>query len=249
MRRRRRAALPQPLVSPARRVRLLAAGLLVVLALAAAGCTGGDDARDPAEVLEAAAARLDAAETAAVRVGGTGLPEEGTVLVSADGVVQRPDAFSGSLQVRAAGLTVDADVLSVDGQFYARLPFTDVLAAADPSELGFGDPGALLARGGGIDRMFAAVTEVVAVGAERREGEVVDVVEAQVPGDLVAELLVSADPDQPVAARFVVARDSDELRQVELTGPFYDAALETTYTVELSGYDEPVEIPDAPDGG
>lgn len=225
-----------------------ALSVLLLLTLLLTACTG-EEARDPEAVLEAAADRLDAAESAAVRVGGTDLPDTGTVLVSAEGVVERPDAFAGTLQVRAAGLSVDTDVLSVDGQFYARLPFTDELTAADPAELGFGDPGALLARGGGIDRFFAEATAVTGAGSERRDGEVVDVVEAEVPGDLVAELLVSADPSAPVAARFVVTREGDELRQVDLTGPFYDADLATTYSVVISDYDAPVEIPTPPDGG
>ena len=53
------------------------------------------------------------------------------------------------------------------------------------------------------------------------DGEVVREVTAELPGELVEQLLTSADPSQPVQARFSIATESGELRRAELTGPFF----------------------------
>ena len=65
---------------------------------------------------------------------------------------------------------------------------------------------------------------------------------AQLPGDLVEQLLTSEDPAQPVDARFSVATESGELRRAELTGPFFTADEDATYTLELSDFGADVEI-------
>ncbi len=43
-------------------------------------------------------------------------------------------------------------------------------------------------------------------------------------------------------ARFSIATDSGELRRAELTGPFYTAGKDATFTVLLSDFDADVHI-------
>jgi hypothetical protein len=73
-------------------------------------------------------------------------------------------------------------------------------------------------------------------------------VTAELPGDLVEQLLTSADPDQPVHARFSIATDDGELRRAELTGPFFSADDDATYILELSDFGADVEITAPPTG-
>lgn len=221
---------------------------LVLLVLVVAACSDGGPS-DPAALLATAAERLDSARSVSIAVESADLPAGSSALVSAEGVIERPDAFAGTVEARVAGVTADIEVLSVDGTFYARLPFTDSLAATDPALLGFGDPAALLDPDTGISRLLTEAEDGALGEAGRTDGEVVDVVTAAIPGDLVAELLTSADPSTPVEAVLRIARDTGELRQVVLTGPFYEADVLSSYTVTLTGYDEPVTIPTPPDGG
>jgi hypothetical protein len=125
---------------------------------------------------------------------------------------------------------------------WAQLPFTSGFSEIDPAQFGFGDPGALLDPDTGISQLLAEAASAE-LGEERRvAGEVVREVTADLPGDLVEQILTSADPGKPVRARFSIASDSGELRRAELTGPFFTAGDDATYTLELSDFGADVEI-------
>lgn len=224
-----------------------AALALALAAVLLAACSSTPTA-DPQEVLDAARARLEAAETVHVEVAGDDLPSDLPVLESASGDARRPAAFSGTFRLRTGTITADVEVLSVDGALFARLPFADRMAAVDPADIGVNDPALLLDRDRGIVPLIDTATEVTAVGAERDDGEVVQVVEARIPGAAIADLLLVADEAASFTARLRVVEGTDEVREVSLTGPFYEPGVESTYTVRLTGYDEPVEIPSAPEG-
>jgi lipoprotein LprG len=51
-----------------------------------------------------------------------------------------------------------------------------------------------------------------------------------------------------VQARFSIAADSGELRRAELTGPFFTAEGDATYTLELSNFGADVQITAPPTG-
>jgi lipoprotein LprG len=80
------------------------------------------------------------------------------------------------------------------------------------------------------------------------DGEVVREVTADLPGDLVGQILTSADPTMPVKARFSITTETGELRRAELTGPFFTAGDDATFTVELSDFGADVEITAPPTG-
>jgi len=143
---------------------------------------------------------------------------------------------------------LDLAVVSVDGTVYAQLPFTSSFSEVDPAAFGFGDPGSLLDPETGISQLLESA-ESATLGEERRvDGEVVREVTAELPGELVEQLLTSADPTQPVQATFSIVADSGELRRAELTGPFFAPGADATYTVDLSDFGADVEITAPPVG-
>jgi lipoprotein LprG len=73
-------------------------------------------------------------------------------------------------------------------------------------------------------------------------------VTAELPGDLVEQILTSEDPSRPVQARFSIVAESGELRRAELTGPFFAAGDEASYTLDLSDFGADVEITAPPTG-
>lgn len=226
-----------------RSVALLALTVLSLPVLA--GCSGGAEEADgesAADLLARAKSTLDETQSLHFVLESEGAPSTGTELVGGEGDIARPSSFEGTLKVLALGSTLDLQVVSVDGTVYAQLPFTSTFSVVEPAQFGFGDPGALIDAETGISQLLEKA-ESAELGEERRvDGEVVREVTAQLPGALVEQLLTSEDPSQPVQARFSVATESGELRRAELTGPFFAAGDDATYTLELSDFGADVEI-------
>jgi lipoprotein LprG len=227
-------------------IRVLAVALLAAPVLA--GCGGGSDEESAPDLLARAKTTLDDAKSAHFVLASEGAPETGTVLVGGEGHLARPASFEGTLKVLALGSTLDLQVVSVDGTVYAQLPFTTAFSQVDPAAFGFGDPGALLDPETGISQLLGSA-ESAELGEERRvDGAVVREVTAELPGELVAQILTSADPAEPVQALFSIEAESGELRRAELTGPFFAAGDDATYTVDLSDFGADVEITAPPVG-
>ena len=221
---------------------LLALALFAVPALTA--CSGDDapETESAAELLAHAKHTLDEAESVHFVLDSEGAPETGTALVAGEGDIARPAAFEGTLQVLAMGSTLDLAVVSVDGTVYAQLPFSSGFSVVDPAQFGFGDPGALIDPETGISQLLAEA-ESAELGEERRvDGEVVREVTADLPGDLVEQILTSQDPTRAVRALFSIAEESGELLRAELTGPFFAAEEDATFILELSDFGADVEI-------
>ncbi|UOY03295.1 LppX_LprAFG lipoprotein [Blastococcus sp. PRF04-17] len=226
---------------------LLAMAVFAVPVLA--GCGGSDEPEESAaDLLARAKTVLDDASSAHFVLDSEGAPESGTLLVGGEGDIARPASFAGTLKVLALGATLDLEVVSVDGTVYAQLPFTSGFSVVDPAQFGFGDPGALLDEQTGISQLLAEA-DSAELGEERRVGgEVVREVTAELPGALVEQILTSEDPSRPVRARFSIATETGELRRAELTGPFFAAEDDATYTLELSDFGADVEITAPPTG-
>jgi LppX_LprAFG lipoprotein len=211
------------------------------------GCGGGSDESAP-DLLERAKGVLDDASSVHFVLDSENAPNSGTGLLGGEGDLARPAAFDGALRVLVGGSAVEVEVISVDGTVYAQLPFTDEFSTIDPAEFGLGDPADLLDPESGISQ-FLESAESAELGEERRvDGEVVREVTAEIPGDLVEQVLTSDDPSRPVPATFSIATESGELRRAELTGPFFADADDATYTIELSDFGADVEITAPPAG-
>jgi lipoprotein LprG len=229
-------------------VPLLALALLAVPALTACGGSDAADTESAADLLAQAKQTLDEADSVHFLLDSEGAPDTGTALVGGEGDIARPASFEGTLEVLAMGSTLDLAVVSVDGTVYAELPFTSGFSVVDPAQFGFGDPGELIDADTGISQLLSSA-ESAELGEERRvDGEVVREVTAELPGELVEQLLTSEDPSRPVQARFSIAADSGELLRADLTGPFFTAEDDATYTLELSDYGADVEITAPPTG-
>jgi LppX_LprAFG lipoprotein len=225
---------------------LVAALLLAGPALA--GCSSSEPAESAADLLARAKKTLDAAPSVHFTLESEGAPTTGSGVVGGEGDIARPSSFRGTLQALVSGATVDLKVVSVDGTFYAQLPFTQSYQQVDPAQFGFGDPGRLLDPETGISQLLTEAKSAK-LGAEKRvDGELAREVTADLPGDLVQQILTSQDPSKPVAARFSIATESGELRRAALTGPFFTAGDDATYTLDLSKFGADVTITAPPTG-
>lgn len=221
-----------------------ATALLLGLALATAACSGssggGGAALGADQLLAKAKTTVDAATSLRFRLTGTDLPDGGSAVTGGEGVAARPPSFQGTLSVRVAGAAAKVEVISVGGTFYAKLPFTTTFAVADPKTLGFSDPAGLLDPTTGVSALLTAGTATLA-GQSRLDGEVLTDVDVTLPGTIVAELLTSADPAKEVTGTVGIAANG-EVRRVVLTGPFFAATTQSTFTLLLDRYGDPVSI-------
>ncbi len=222
--------------------------LVLLLAVLLTGCTGSSKQETAGDLLSRAKTSLDGTKSAHFVLSSQGAPSTGTALVGGEGDIARPSSFRGTLKVHAAGTTVDLKVVSVNGTVYAQLPFATAYSTIDPAAFGFGDPGKLLDPNTGVSQ-FLAKAQSATLGSEKRvSGEVVREVSAQIPGQLVKQVLTSQDPSKPVKAQFSIATGSGQLRRAVLTGPFFSATTDSTFTLDLSKFGEDVSITAPPIG-
>lgn len=205
---------------------------------------GGGETTDPPEDLQGRLANakqsLDEAASIEFSMSTDDLPSGVTGLLDASGVGTHAPAFQGEVKVFAAGASISADLISVDGSVYAKIGFVPTYVPLDPADYGAPDPATLLDPDTGVST-FLTATEAVADGGESREGdEVLSTITGTLPGETVHSLFPSAD----AAADFDVAyrlSDDDVLRTAVITGPFYPGA-DVTYSLSLDPSDEAVEI-------
>lgn len=222
-------------------MRTLLVPLLVPL-LAVAACSGsGETEESPEERLAAAKTVLDETPGLTLSIETDELPAGVTGLLSGEGVATHDPAFEGTLEVAGSGLSAQVEVVAVDGEVLAQLPFRQDFVPIDPADYGAPDPAELMATEGGLSSLLTAAQDVEE-GEQTRDGEsVLTTYTGTVPGDAVGALLPSADPKADFEAVFSVD-DEDRLTRVELTGPFYPDADDVTYVVGLSDYGTEKEI-------
>ena len=223
--------------------------VLAVLLGALTACSGGGSKQESAsDLLAKAKTTLDQAKSVHFVLTSEGAPTTGTALTGGEGDIARPSSFQGTLKVHAAGSSVDLKVVSVGGKVYAQLPFSTTYSIVEPATFGFGDPGKLLDPNTGVSQLLAKAQNAELGDQKRVNGEVVREVSADIPGDLVQQVLTSKDPSKPVKGVFSIATDSGQLRRAVLTGPFFSATDDATFTLDLSKFGEDVTITAPPAG-
>lgn len=227
----------RPASTPARRgVRSACAvmGLSLVLLTA---CSGGeeDTPESPEDALAAAKTNLDDTSGVALSLTTDGLPAGVDALSKATGVGTHAPAFEGDLEVTVGGLTVEVPVVAVDGEVFAKLPFTTKYSKIEPDDYGAPDPAGLMDTSNGISAWLTAV-EDVEEGEQTRDGDqVLTTYTGTLPGTAVAEVIPSATAEADFDATFSID-DEGFLTSAEVAGPFYGDAGDVEYTIALSDY-------------
>lgn len=214
-------------------------GLLASAALlAGTGCTADtpEEQRSPEDVLSAAKQTLDETSGVSLTLAADELPAGVSGVTRAEGVGTHAPAFEGTLTVVLGGASVDVPVVALDGVVHAQLPLVPGWQEVDPDEYGAPDPAQLMSTDAGFSSILTA-GEGVEAGESVRGGddnsEVLTEYTATVPGDVVGNVIPSAEGD--FDATFTVTAE-DELREAVLTGVFYPGTEPMTYTIGLSDY-------------
>jgi hypothetical protein len=170
-------------------------------------------------------------------------------LTGGSGDMKRPDSMSGMLQVSIFGLALTVPVVSVGGTFSVKLPTGSGFSAANPGDYGFADPAKLIDPTSGLSSLLLKCQSPQVMSDDRYNGEGLHEIGCSLPGSAVAALLTSADASKSVSATFGIDTSSNELRRVELTGPFIIRSNDTTYTLVLTNYGENVSVTPPPASG
>jgi lipoprotein LprG len=221
-------------------------GLAAVAGLSALIAACGYTGPSAGTLLQRAKTTFDQTSAFHIQLTSQNASGSGTVLTAAEGDAVRPDGFSGTLTVLEAGFPLQIKVISTGGKFYVQLPFSDDFETANPSTYGFGDPGKLLDPNTGISTLLTAAQKPSLGSGVRLNGESLEQVDATLPGSLVKSLLVDADPGQPVSAVFSIDPSSYQVREVDLTGPIFEAGHQSTFHLVLDNYGENVSVSPPP---
>ncbi|GAA4365991.1 LppX_LprAFG lipoprotein [Nocardioides caricicola] len=216
----------------------LAAAALVVLPLTAcsddSAGAGGD--QDPTAVLAEAKQNLDDTSGVHLTLSTDDLPDGVTGVTGADGIGTHAPAFDGTITVALSGQPFDVPVIAVDGTVYAQLPLTTGWQDIDPAEYGAPDPACLMSPDAGFSTLLSETTDVEAgesVRGGENNAEVLTEYTGTVAGDVVANIIPTASGD--FDASYTIT-DDGELREVDLTGVFYEDSESMTYTVTFDDY-------------
>ncbi len=229
--------------------RLAAAALAALCLMTTAACSGSGDTPSPTQstpsaapsALAASKAKVDAAPSVHLTLASKDVPEGTNGIISADGWGKHPPAFKGTFKVRLAGIEGDAEITSVDGVVYAKLPFVPGTREVDPASLGLPDPATLFSPDAGLTSLMTKTISPTVSGQVRAGSEVLTTITGTIPGAAVVDLFKIGDRNGTFDVTYGLT-DGDELRQVTLTGPFFGAGTSSTYVLTLDQYGEPVTI-------
>jgi lipoprotein LprG len=228
--------------------RIAAAVLSGLCVVTAASCSSGSPGPGPAQTsltpaqrLAAAKSQVDAATSVHLALTSSGLPDGSSGIVSADGWGTHPPAFKGTFKVALRGIQADAEITSVGGEVYAKLPLVPGTNKIDPRTFGLPDPATLFSPDHGLTTLLTK-TQTPRVGTQVRRGaEVLTTITGTLPGASVVDLFLIGDRSGSYEVSYGLT-DGQQLRTVGLTGAFFGSGTRSTYTLALDRYGQPVTI-------
>ena len=231
--------------APWRRLSIAAGATVLAVAPLLASCSGGDSSSDAtpdqlAQRLATAKQQLDDAASIKFDLSTDDLPDGVTGLQDASGTGTHDPAFQGDVSVSAMG-GVDAGVIAVGNDVWAKISFSPTYVPVDPTDLGAPNPATLFDTEDGVTS-FLTSTQNLEQGEQSRDGDLVlTTVKGTLPGDVVQRLIPTADASADFDVEYRIT-DDDALHDATMVGPFYGDAGDVTYTMSLTASDESVDI-------
>lgn len=223
------------------RNRLLALVAALLALFLVTGCGGGDkaDEKTPQEVLTAAKAKFDKAESVQFRIVTDDEPE-GDGLLSATGTLTRQPAFEGEAEVLYRGIRATVPATAIGDDVWVKLPLTTSYTKIDPADFGIPNPSSFIDPDKGISTLLTQLEDLKDEG-ERRDGD--DILK-QYSGTLTAETVKSAigiGADGDFETLIGVGEDG-AVQNLEVTGPFFGKGTTVTYRISITDYGKAITI-------
>lgn len=219
--------------------------LLGVSALLIAGCGGGDEEGtvegvDADALLESAATRMDEVEAfhfILTQENGTTDILMGLELVSAEGDIAGADRAQLEVRAKLGSSNIEVGIVILPDGSYITNPLTGRWQEAEVSISSFFNPEI------GVTALMRAVTDAKATRRVQVGGADTYLVEAVVDSGNLDLFAAGAAPGRELLARAWIGVDEPFVYRVEIEGAVIEGeAANTVRRLELSRFDEPVEI-------
>jgi hypothetical protein len=216
------------------------AAALLALVILAAACGGGEadaPARDPGDLVAEAADAMDSVASARFEMRRTGEPVtiQGMTFDAAVGEYAAPDAARALLDLRAGDLVLQMGTISIGERTWLTNPLTGDWDELDAGT-GFNPARIFDPDLGWRPLLTEDLSDLRSIGI--RDG--LQVVGGTVAADRVAVLTAGLVEDQAVPIEISLDPETGRIRRVEFSTQ--GESGETTWVIELSGYDEPVTV-------
>jgi hypothetical protein len=217
-----------------------------VLVWALAACGGGDpdyDGVDPSDVLASSAEAMAAVESASfeMRRSGATVEIEGMVFDSAVGEYVAPDSARALLRLRAGDLSVELGTISIGERTWLTNPLSGSWEELE-SGTGFNPADIFDPDIGWPPLLTDDISNVEYL--DRRGG--VHRIRGTVAGERMAVLTAGLADAQPVTVEMEIDRSTNRLHRLEFE-TMGDGGV-SSWVIDLSGYDESVQIQPPSDG-
>ena len=220
--------------------RIQVAAIAVFLFLLAAGC-GGSSGPSASELVTESVSKTAAVKTfhLVIDVEHVPAPSSGLGLTFVDGDVVVPDRLRGRVGGTFLGVPLSSELVVVGDQYFLKIPFTGKWRKIDVSTL----PSAFFDPEQGLLAVIASATDLRRDGSEDVGGVPSYRLKGKVQADSLKPLLNGAEGTQLLPIELWIGKDDMLLRRLRLSGPVSpDEGEDATRTVELSAFDEPVQI-------
>lgn len=220
--------------------RRLGTALLVLVALATAGCGGGGGPSAANIVSESAAA------TAAVKsfhvlltVDNVPAAKTGMSLTYLDGDLAVPKDLRAKVSGTFNGVPLNSELIVTGGSTYLKNPFTGAWTSVSvgTNPVAFFDPAK------GVLSVIKGAVDIAKDGSEKIDGTDTFRLKAKVRADAVTPLLGNKASSRLLPVEIWVGKQDKLLRRLRLSGPLgAGEPAGAARTVELSAFGEPVQV-------
>lgn len=227
-----------------RRRALLASAVLIPFTIAVtAACSGGTEAKPPAEAMKTAQQKLETAKAVTIDLRAD-LPKgvNGVSRANGTGIIDEKDPkFKGQVTGVIKGNPAGVDLIAIDDKTWITFFTKDYTEIDIEKELSAPNPAELFRPSSGVATLLPATTNVKAGEQERNGQAVLQRYTGTLPAAPIQKLLMLGDDAETFDVTYGVDVESEELRSVVITGEFYPGES-TTFTLNLSGYGKTVDI-------
>lgn len=220
----------------------ISAGIVGVLLFA---CTAGGAAPNPATILRDAGKAMGELKTVAAEM----KVNKGVVMVdnfrlaSASTKVHQPSDSDTTVKVMQSDFLVDIRLVTLNGHYYAKLPFYNFTELTPEQASKFPDVSRIFDPARGLPAVIPQGNKPKLSGTEKIDNVDTDRVEASFSPEQVAQML-GLKPAGEIAMTLWVGQRDHLIRKVVLTGLLSHTDKSATIEVHLKDFNGPVEIQD-----
>jgi hypothetical protein len=220
--------------------------LLAVLVLALiAGCSGPQQAVDPARTLRDAGAAMAKLKTVTANLKFTkgAITFQGFTLVGARTSVRLPaDSDTIYTVKQQQDFTISLEVVISGGHVYLHIPFSTFQELTGNEAAVIPDLAKLFDPSGGLPAVIPTGRNLKSAGSDKVGDVDVEKIDATYSGSQVSGMLPQLSSNVDVNARLWVGASDHLIRKAILDGAFGDAGKESSVEVNISGFNSAVNI-------